>query len=152
MTIPRALIGSATDGRIMLLSEGHEDIGAPVDIRATTNPLAPAGAAMDCSFDRVYVTTTRTARVHLRCTPIVDGEHVTTGAFDIELPQAVRRQSHTHEQVLTKQSEHGDYKEGLRGRWFQLEIDSVGGVFAGDLILDEVAVEWEPLSPTRRES
>ena len=151
MATPRLLLGSARNGRILLVGETHQDAGQPVDIRATTNPLAPAGANRDCSFDRVYVTITRSAQVHLRCTPIIDFEHITGGMFDIELPRPPLRRSTVTERVLRRLSPFGPYLEGLRGRWFQLEIESVGGIFEGELILDQVDLEWEALSPTVRE-
>lgn len=154
MATPRAFIGSATDGRIMLLGEGHQDAGQDIDTRLTTNPFAPAGAAMDCSFDRVYVTVTHSARVRLRCTPIVDDEYQTGAAFDIELAQPTSRRSQVVERQLYQRSTRHSvfpYMEGLRGRWFQLEIDSADGLFPGDLIFDQIALEFDPLSPTQRE-
>ena len=149
MTIPRAMIGSATDGRIILLNEGHQDDGEPIPLRVTGNPCAPGGAANECYFHRVYVTVTHTARIHLRCTPIINREHVPEAAFDIELPPTPERRSYTHEEDLGAVSAYGNYVEGLRGRWFQLEINSVGGVHSGDTIIDQVALDYLPVSPTR---
>ncbi|MCY3623038.1 MAG: hypothetical protein OXH68_15185 [Gammaproteobacteria bacterium] len=158
MTIPRTLLGEAGGNRILLVGEGHRDGVDPLPIRATTNPFAPAGASMDCSFDRLFITLTHSGQVHLRCTPIVNGEHITAAAFDIELPPPVGRRSHVHEEPLFRDSAHGRYMEGLRGTWFQLQIDSVqtddagnmtgNGIYPGDLILDEITLEWESLSPT----
>lgn len=164
MTLPRTLLGSASDGRIMLLGETHQDIGTALNAKLVTNPCAPEGAAVDYDFARVYITLTHDSQVHLRCTPLVDqkkvrsgtitvaGETVSSGVFDIEIPQPPERRSYVHEQILSEKSEYDEALEGLRGRWFQLEIESVGGVFPGDLILDQIVLEYEVLSPTDRDT
>ena len=135
----------------MLVDYGHTDDGNGVVIRARTNPVAPEGAAMECSFDRVYVTITRSAALDLLCTPVVDETLLPDSAFAIKLDQPTTdRSPYTHEQVLRTPREGGAYFSGLRGRWFALQIDSAAGVFAGDLILDQVDLEYSRVSPTER--
>jgi len=164
MTIPRTLLGSYTNGDIWLVGSGHQDVGEDIYIRATSNPFAPAGASMDCSFDRLFVTITYSAEVQLVCTPIVDEVYMTAAAFEIHLPRPPNRRSYVFEQPLLQKAESGGYMEGLQGRWFQLQIESAmldedengnvtvmrRGLHPGDLILDEITLKWEEQSPTVR--
>lgn len=151
---PRAFIGSAEDGAIYAMDEGSADGASAYNARGQTNPIAPSGADMDSSFDRVYVTLTWSMDATVRCTPIVDGTLVTAAQFDITLTGSPlgERQSRVFERALFKpfmQDGVEQYREGLRGTWFALRLETVGGVADGELIFDEVTLEYTPGSPTK---
>lgn len=152
--IPRAYVGSASDGKIFLLDEGHQDDGQAVDILAQSNPLAPGGADGDCTFDRVFITLTWSMNATLRFTPLVDEVEKTDSTFDIVLTSTPTeaRKSKVFERTLRepfKRAGVEKYKKALRGTWFSMKIETIGGIGAGDLILDEILLEHEIVNATK---
>ena len=152
--IPAAFLGSATSGDIYATDTGTSDAGEPIGIRIQSNPFAPAGATMDCTFERVYLTLTWSMDAVLLITPILDGVPLDRDSWTLALarPATGRRKYQVFERVMrrTKQSTI-PYKYALRGTWFALRIETVGQLGEGDLILDQVALEFEPLQPTMRQ-
>lgn len=132
MSLPSAFAGSASDGSVWLLNSGNDDAGLDIPVRVQSNPVAPAGANADCTFDRLFVTLTWSIGVTLRVTPIVDGDKLEDAQFDIVLdrPYGIRRQSQVFEKILRLTAIiNGEpaFKYVPRGTWFAVLIETVGG-------------------------
>jgi hypothetical protein len=152
--IPRAFIGSASGGGIYALNQGHKDGGADVNLRAVSNPIAPAGVDWDHSFNRVWITVTWSMSVTLLVTPIVDNVELADAAFSIVLAAGPtdQRRSQVFERPLYipfKRAGLTKYRRILRGTWFALRVESDGGLGSGDVILDSVELDFDPLAPTK---
>lgn len=145
--IPRTYLGQDGGAGIYELDRGHQDAGAAYEILAESRPLAAAGPDADCLIDRLYVALTFNMCVTLRVTPIVD--EVDQESFDITCAVAPgeRRRSRVFERELTV--ERNGYRTGLRGTWFSVRIESIGGLGAGDLILDAVSAHFHVEQPTK---
>lgn len=150
MSRPRAFVGSATDGRLFELHSGHSDLGQPYKMLMRTNPLAPAGADMDCAFDRIYITLGWNTTATVKVTVIVDGMVVASSlqsaTFQVTRPVSgqVKRQVFRH--VLRQQVRR--YTQGLRGTWFSVQLEADVGM-AGDLFVEQIDLDFQPLGPTK---
>lgn len=154
--IPRAFIGSAEGGGIYALSQGYRDGDSPVEMVAQGNPVAPGGADNDCVFNRIFLTLTSSMQVTLTVVPVVDGVEISDAAFTVELTAlpTAERTSHVFERSLYQWHRVNGvqkYKKGLRGTWFDLRISSSGGIGSGDLIFDEVVLDYDVESPTKEQ-
>ena len=146
--IPAAFLGSASSGDIYAADVGHTDAGAEIPLRIRTNPLAPAGASQECTFERLWLTLTWSADAVLMVTPVLDGEVLHFSSWEIRLvrPPNGRRQSKVFEQVMRRlHTGPLPYKYALRGTWFGLQIETAGSVGPGDLIIDQAVLDFMPL-------
>ena len=107
----------------------------------------------ECEFNNVYITITHDMAVDVRLTPIVDFIPLdgTGGQPDerltITLPDLTPNR-------LTERFEMGlslpfpltgpeRFRNGLRGAWFQLLAEGINGLAAGDLIFDQVELDYQ---------
>lgn len=151
---PIAYVGSAEGGGIYALDEGYSDHLQDIHAVAQASPLAPGGSDADCGFDRLFIVLTWSMPATVRCTPIVDKVDIAAAVFDIELPAvaAGTRRSHVFERMLRMPflvDGVESYRHAPRGTWFALRMETVGGLADGDLIFDEVVLEYDVLSPTK---
>lgn len=125
---------------------------------AKTVRFAPGGAGGEAIFTQFWIAiTSDMTSVTLRFTPIIDGIPLDgTGPvpFNFDERQTLAL-SGTPGTRVTERFEFGmslPYTDGvtaetlrtaLRGTWFQLLIDTVGGLTAGDLILEQPEIEFE---------
>ena len=150
MSRPRAFTGSAAGGDIYELHSGHSDLGRSYPVLIRTNPLAPAGADMDCAFDRLYITLSWNTTATIRVSVIVDGEPVAStlqaASFTVARPASGNIVRKVFRHVLRQQVR--GYTQGLRGTWFSVELSADVGN-AGDLFVEQFDLEFQPLGPTK---
>ncbi|MCK5652735.1 MAG: hypothetical protein KAJ42_15200 [Gemmatimonadetes bacterium] len=144
--------GRDTEASVLTTNSGFDDNGAVIVPLARSNPVAPAGASGEAIFKNVYVTITHSMAVDVRFTPILDFVPLdgTGGQPDerttITLPGLPAR--------LTERFEIGlsvpfpitgptRFRNALRGVWFQIQAEAIGGLAAGDLIFDQTEIEFE---------
>lgn len=146
--------GRDTFANVLQTSDGFQDNGADYVPSLRTNPVAPAGSAGECIFSNAYVTITHSMAVDVRITPIVDFVALdgTGGQPDerltITLPDltATGRETDRYEMGLSLPfplTGPERFRNALRGAWFQLLIEGIGGLAAGDLIFESVELEHE---------
>ena len=144
--------GRDTEASVLQTNSGFQDNLVDYVPLAKSNPIAPAGASGEAIFKNVYLTVTHSMGVDIRLTPIVDFVAIdgTGGQPDerllITLPALGAR--------LTKRFEMGlslpfpltgteRFRNSLRGAWFQLQVEAINGLAAGDLIFDQTELEFE---------
>ncbi len=144
--------GRDTEASVLETNSGFQDNGADIVPLAKSNPVAPGGASGEVVFKNVYVTITHSMEVDVRFTPILDFVPLdgTGGQPDertvISLPALGAR--------LTERFEIGlsvpfpltgpvRFRNALRGAWFQIQAEAIGGLAAGDLIFDQTEIEFE---------
>ncbi len=144
--------GRDTEASVLVTNTGFTDNGVEIVPLAKSNPVAPGGASGEIVFKNVYVTITHSMEVDVRFTPILDFVALdgTGGQPDertiISLPPLADR--------LTERFEIGlsvpfpltgtpRFRNALRGAWFQLQAEAIGGLAAGDLIFDQTELEFE---------
>lgn len=147
--IPKAYIGSATDGRVWLVDDGHTDDKQPFEFRVTSNPLAPGGADMDCVFERIYITLTWSITTTVNVNVLVDDVTIENSGPSIPLvkPAGGGRATRVFEKILRKPTR-WRYLAAPRGTWVSTSITSMVSR-PGDLIVDQVDIEYEPLRPSK---
>jgi len=138
-----------TDGEV-LAGDGDPIIMLSKSVRAS-----PAGVGGECIFTQFWIALTYDMdAITLRFTPIVDGVVFdgTGGNPDLRQTLALVGVPGTR---VTERFEFGmsvPYDDGvstnairtaLRGAWFQLQIDQVGGLGNGDLIIEQPEIEYE---------
>jgi len=146
--------GRDASANVLQSNVGFTDNTVPYVPLLKTNPVAPAGAAGEAIFRNVYLTLTHSMLVDVRVTPIVDFIPLdgTNGQPDertiISLPDL------TGTQRLTERFEIGlslpfpltgteRFRNALRGAWFQVLIEAINGLAAGDLIFEQVELQHE---------
>jgi hypothetical protein len=152
--IPTLFFGGAVSANVLQTNDGFEDNGVDIIPLARNNQVAPVGASGECIFTNVYVTITHSMLVDIQFTPIVDFVPLdgTGGQPDeritISLPDL------TGTGRLTERFEIGlsipfpltgpeRFRNAMRGAWFQLQADTVTPLAAGDLIFEQVELEYE---------
>ncbi len=143
MSVPQAFLGGP--GGIYRVATGHDDSTDRVGFRVQTRAVAPAGAALDSIFDRIFLSITSSVAATITVTPVVDGQDMATAAFTFSLRKntaSTDPRSRVIENVL--RTARSGLCLALRGTWisFKIEADSVEG--PGLLVLDRIAVEWDP--------
>ena len=145
--------GRDTEANVLQVSDGFQDNTADYVPLALSNPVAPAGASGECIFKNVYITMTHDMASTIRLTSIVDFVPLdgTGGQPDerltITLPDLTPNR-------LTERFEMGlrlpfpltgteRFRNALRGAWFQLAAEAIGGLAAGDLIFDQIELDYE---------
>lgn len=145
--------GRDTEANVLQVSDGFQDNTVDYVPLAKSNPVAPAGASGECIFKNVYITITHDMAAMIRLTPIVDFVALdgTGGQPDerliFTLPDLTPNR-------LTERFEMGlslpfpltgpeRIRNALRGAWFQLQAEAIGGLASGDLIFDQTELEYE---------
>lgn len=146
--------GRDTEASVMETNVGFQDNGADYIPLAKSNAVAPAGASGECEFRNVYITITHSMAVDIRLTPIIDFVPLdgTGGQPDerlvFSLPALGAR--------LTERFEMGlsipfplvgpeRFRNAPRGAWFQLQSEALAPLAAGDLIFEQVELQFEVL-------
>lgn len=146
--------GRDTEASVLQTNVGFQDNGVDYVPLAKSNPVAPAGAAGEVEFKNVYITITHSMEVDIRLTPIVDFVPLdgTGGQPDERLTFSLPDLTATGR--LTERFEMGlsipfpltgpeRIRTGLRGAWFQLQAEAISGLADGDLIFDQIELEYE---------
>ena len=146
--------GRDTEASVIETNVGFQDNAADYLPLAKSNPVAPAGASGECEFRNVYITITHSMEVDIRLTPIIDFVPLdgTGGQPDerlvFSLPALGAR--------LTERFEMGlsipfplvgpeRFRNAPRGAWFQLQSEALAPLAAGDLIFEQVELQFEVL-------
>ena len=145
--------GRDTEASVLQADVGFEDNLVPYVPSALSNAVAPAGASGECIFKNVYITLTHDMAVDIRLTPIVDFVPLdgTSGQPDerliFTLPDLTPdRLTERFEMGLSKPfplTGPTRFRNALRGAWFQLLAEAINGLAVGDLIFDQVELEYE---------
>jgi hypothetical protein len=146
--------GRDTEASVLEANVGFQDNTVDYIPLAKSNAVAPAGASGDCEFRNVYITITHSMEVEIRLTPIVDFVPLdgTAGQPDerlvFSLPALGQRFTERFEMGLSKPfplSGPARFRNALRGSWFQLQAEALIPLAAGDLIFEQVELEFEVL-------
>lgn len=144
--------GRDTEASVIETNQGFQDNSADYIPLAKSNAIAPAGASGECEFRNVYITITHSMAVDIRLTPIIDfvPQDGTGGTSDerltFSLPALGAR--------LTERFEMGlsipfpipgptRFRNAPRGAWFQLLAEAEAPLAAGDLIFEQVELQFE---------
>lgn len=143
---------------LFLLSGGVDDAGVPFAVYGLSQWLVPALGGSSCAFYDVYITITWTMDVTLRFKPILDeradsedwsGGTIDVVSTDVALVSAGdgARRTATYRIPLIRRVLNSDGVEltrnNLVGTRLRLELQSVGTLGSGELILDGAEVEYE---------
>jgi len=147
--------GRDTEASVIEANVGSQDNGADYIPLSKSNAVAPAGASGDCEFSNIYITITHSMEVDIRLTPIVDFVPLdgTNGQPDerliFSLPDLTPdRLTERFEMGLSKPfplTGPARFRNALRGAWFQLQAEAVAPLAAGDLIFEQVELQYEVL-------
>ncbi len=144
--------GRDTESNVMQVSDGFQDNLVNYFPLAKSNPVAPAGASGECIFKNVYITITHTMLSTVRLTPIVDFVPLDgTGGqpderLNISLPALGARLTERFEMGLSLPfplTGAERFRNALRGAWFQLQAEAITALAAGDLIFDQIELEYD---------
>lgn len=158
--IPTLFFGRGnTAAQIMQWNQTNQDnepSGDTFDLLAKSVRFAPGGAGGEAIFTTIWIAVTYDMdAVTLRFTPILDGiaQDGTGGTADIRQTLALVGTPGTRR---TERFEFGfslPFNDGvstdairtaMRGTWFQLLVDTVGGLGPnGDLIIEQPEIEFE---------
>jgi hypothetical protein len=144
--IPLTFVGSASGGGVYRVDFGSTDGGEPIYVQAETNAIAPGGPGADHSFDWLRVTVSNTMAASVIVTPMLDGQPLTAAAFTLTLPARTERRSTVFERLI--RLDVGGRTYAPRGTWLSVRF-VVPALAAGDLILDDVEVEYDITTPTK---
>lgn len=146
--------GRDTVANVLQTNTGFVDNAVAYVPQLRTNPVAPAGTSGECIFVTAYVTLTHSMATDIRITPIVDFVPLdgTGGQPDERLIFSLPDLTATGR--LTERFEMGlslpfpltgteRFRNALRGAWFQLLFEAINGLAAGDLIFEQVELEYE---------
>jgi len=139
---------------VLQTNDGFQDNAVDYIPSLLTNPIAPAGASGEAIFKNAYVTLTHSMAVDVRITPIVDfvaldgtggqpDERLTITLADLT---ATGRETDRYEMGLSVPfplTGTERFRNALRGAWFQLLIEGINGLAAGDLIFEQIELEYE---------
>ena len=139
---------------VLQTSVGFTDNGVAYVPLLKTNPVAPAGASGEAIFKRLFVTLTHSMATDIRITPIVDfvAFDGTGGQPDERLTFSLPDLTATGR--LTERFEMGlslpfpltgteRFRNAMRGAWFQVLIEFINGLAAGDMIVEQVELQHE---------
>lgn len=152
--------GIDTNGNILEFGAGADDNGVAIDLLALSDPIAPAGASGECIFKNIYLTITYDMTVDLIITPIIDFVRLDglagaippgyAGVVDeqltLSLVAGAARQTERFEIGMSlpyPDTATERLRTALRGAWFQVDVSIAAGLAAGDLILEQVELEFE---------
>ncbi len=144
--------GRDTEASVLETNVGFQDNGADYIPLAISNAVAPAGTSGDCEFRNVYITITHSMEVDIRLTPILDFVPLdgTGGQPDerlvFSLPALGARLTERFEMGLSKPfplTGPTRFRNALRGAWFQLQAEVLAPLAAGDLIFEQVELQFE---------
>ena len=144
--------GRDTEASVIEANVGFQDNGVDYIPLATSNAVAPAGASGECEFRNVYITITHSMEVDIRLTPIVDFVPFdgTGGQPDerlvFSLPPLGARLTERFEMGLSLPFPLAGptrFRNAPRGAWFQLQAEALAPLAAGDLIFEQVELQFE---------
>ena len=144
--------GRDTEAGVLEANVGFQDNGADYVPLALSNPVAPGGASGEVIFKNVYITITHSMEVDVRLTPILDFIPLdgTNGQPDerlvFSLPALGERLTERFEMGLSipfPLTPPARFRTGLRGAWFQLQVEALAPLAGGDLIFDQTELEFE---------
>lgn len=146
--------GRDTVANVLQTNSGFQDNLVDYVPSLLTNPVAPAGASGECVFLTAYITLTHSMACEVRITPVVDFVPLdgTGGQPDERL--VITLADLTAAGRLTERFEMGlslpfplvgteRFRNALRGAWFQVLMEAINGLAAGDLIFEQVGLEFE---------
>lgn len=146
--------GRDTNANVLQTGAGNDDNGVAIAPLARSVAVAPAGSSGECIFKNVYLTTTHDMGCQLRLTPILDFVPLdgTGGQPDERL--TITLSDLTASGRLTQRFEMGlslpfpltgteRFRNAMRGAWFQLQVEVVGGLANGTVIFEQVELEFE---------
>lgn len=153
--IPTLFFGGIdTAAKVLQTNFGFTDDGVAYVPSLLTNAVAPAGASGECIFRNLYITITHSMETDLRITPVVDFVPLdgTGGQPDERLVipladlTATGRETDRYEMGLSLPfplvgTER--FRNALRGAWFQVLLEAINGLADGDLIFEQVELEFE---------
>lgn len=145
--------GRDTEASVLQTNSGFQDNTVDYVPSALSNAVAPAGASGECIFKNVYITITHDMAVDIRITPIVDfvpldgtngqpDERLTFSLPDLT-PNRVTERFEMGLSLPFPLTGTERFRNALRGAWFQLQVEAINGLAAGDLIFDQTEVEYE---------
>jgi hypothetical protein len=148
--------------QLWLQSDAADDGGVAYQFRALSNWNAPQGAGGECIFPMLYLTVTWTKEGTLQITPLVDnkgtsravvaGSTMEVRVQELELPAiAGERRTETFEIPLVEDWMIGGNPfstKSVRGTRLRVLIESTD-LESGDLIIDGVEVEYEPVRESK---
>jgi hypothetical protein len=146
--------GRDTFASVLQTNAGFQDNGVNYIPSLLTNPVAPGGASGECIFRNAYFTLTHSMDAEVRVTPIVDfvplngvggqpDERIVITLADLT---ATGRETDRYEMGLSLPfplTGTERFRNALRGAWFQLLFEAINGLAAGDLIFEQVELEYE---------
>lgn len=144
--------GRDTEASVIEANVGFQDNGADYLPLATSNAIAPAGASGENEFRNVYITITHSMGVDIRLTPIIDFVPLdgTNGQPDerlvFTLPPLAARLTERFEMGLSipfPLTGPARFRNAPRGAWFQLKAEALAPLAAGDLIFEQVELQFE---------
>lgn len=156
MTAPLALfMGQGNGPKVFKAFEGATDDGVAFYPEAETRCLAPAESSGECIFTAIFLAVTWTMPVTLRVTPILDDRRYdgTLGTSDerrtiVLTSQAVRQTETFLVPVSVPLYDPVDTdlevaRLNMRGQRFGVFVEATTPLGAGDLLLEDVQVEFE---------
>ncbi len=151
--IPVLFFGRAdTSADVFQTNLGSDDDGVVITPKALSNAVAPAGASGEAIFRNIYLTLTHDMAVDVRLTPIVDFVPLDGSGGQPDERQTLTlaglgaRTTTRFEFGLSRPSDltpSPAFRNALRGAWFQLLVEAINGLAAGDLIIEQVELEIE---------
>lgn len=155
--------GNADDARVWRLQRGADDGGTDFEVYALSSWISPAAGGGTCVFYTAFVTMTWSAPMLLRFTPVVDNDPDvvsrpggTLEVLPIEVPlpdPGSGRRTTTFRVPLVRLVMDGAIDLGrnaVSGTRLRLQLETVGGLGGGDLILDGVEIEYEQIPDDKR--
>ena len=126
----------------------RDDMGAAVELIASSNPLAPAGTGQEAIFRNLYLALTRAnpSDVPLNVEAVVDETRYTVATRTLEGvagPKLELLEIPLTTAIMRSGSPVG--RRHLRGTWCEFRLDTDGTLPDGDLVLEAAGLEFEPV-------
>lgn len=150
--LSKLFLGERGGNGINEMDVGTTDDGVAIAAVGETGHFAPGGESGEAIFTAFYLTVTHTMAVTIRLIPVLDGVEKTAQQKDVVLGNEASRKTKIIEVGLWEPVNDDLGAEvgrcAMRGTRIQCRVETVGGLAAGDLILDEVEVEYEVVLET----
>lgn len=150
--LSKLFLGERGGNGVNEMDVGATDDGTAITAVDETGHFAPGGESGEAIFTAFYLTVTHTMAATLRIIPVLDGVKKTDQQKDVVLSGEAERTTKIIEVGLWEPVNDDLGAEvgrcAMRGTRIQCRIETVGGLAAGDLILDKVEVEHEVVLET----
>lgn len=146
MSAPSLFFGAA-DGRLLRLGEGDDDAGVPIEYRAETAPVAPAGPGGETLFRRLRLVCSWQVPTVLTVTPIPDG--AATAPLEIVLTERSERTTERFRLGLSlPRTRFGAVvgTTGMRGVWLAVRVETAS---PADVLIEALELEHRVLRDAR---